>query len=124
MNNSAQNSSTSDRSTRIAGPIHTALVLSFLCACAFWRKIAIDHLSIAANPSRVRYYWSGILFEWLLFFFILTGVRRTGASIDKIVGDRWHSVGEVLRDIGIAAGFWAVTLGLIAWRCSNDRKLS
>jgi uncharacterized protein len=34
----------------------------------------------------------------------------TGASVLIVLGDHWHSVRQLLRDIGIAAGFW-----IVAW---------
>jgi membrane protease YdiL (CAAX protease family) len=85
---------------------------------AFWHKISVDQLSAAANPNRVRFYLGTLFFEWLLFVLVLAGVRRHGASVLIVLGDHWHSVGQVLRDIGIAAGFWvvaAVLLWVLGW---------
>ena len=45
--------------------------------------------------------------------FVAAGVRRWGAPLLILLGERWHSVREVLRDIGIAAAFWLVSLGLL-----------
>jgi membrane protease YdiL (CAAX protease family) len=45
---------------------------------------------------------------------VVAGVRRSGASVFIVLGDRWHSVREVLRDIGrIAAGSWIVAAALL-----------
>jgi membrane protease YdiL (CAAX protease family) len=43
----------------------------------------------------------------------VVGVRRNGTSILVVLGDHWHSVRQVLRDIGIAAAFWIVALVLL-----------
>jgi hypothetical protein len=72
----------------------------------------------AANPHRVRLYVATLLFEWLLFGLIVAGVRRSGAPLYIILGDRWRTVRQVARDIGIAAAFWLVSTGLLfifAW---------
>jgi membrane protease YdiL (CAAX protease family) len=96
-----------------AGPIHTILVLAILGAWAFLGRIIADQLRVAVNPHRLRFYVITLFFEWLLFVFVMTGVRRSGASVLVILGDRWRSVRQVLRDIGIAAAFWLVSAGLL-----------
>jgi len=110
MESSALVESASDRYPQIASPIHTILVLAAMGGWAIWHKIFADQLSAAANPSRVRFYVVTIFYEWLLFVLVVAGVRRSGASVLVVLGDHWHSVRQVLRDIGIAAGFW-----IIAW---------
>jgi uncharacterized protein len=68
--------------------------------------------------NRVRFYIVTLFYEWLLFVLVVAGVRRSGASVFIVLGDRWHSVRGVLRDIGIAAGFWivaAVLLWIFGW---------
>ena len=54
-----------------------------------------------------------LFFEWLLFVLVVAGVRRRGASALIVLGDHWHSVRHVLRDIGIAVGFWIVVATLL-----------
>ena len=70
------------------------------------------------NPHRARLYVLTLFFEWLLFFLVLAGVRRSGKPVLIVLGDRWHSVRQALRDIGIAAAFWivsAVLLWILGW---------
>jgi hypothetical protein len=40
-------------------------------------------------------------------------VRRSGAPVFIVFGDHWHSFRQVLRDIGIAVGFWMVAAALL-----------
>jgi membrane protease YdiL (CAAX protease family) len=110
METSASGQSASDGYPQVASPIHTILVLALLGGWAFWHKISVDHLNVAANPNRVRFYLVTLFFEWLLFVLVVAGVRCSGASVLIVLGDHWHSVRHVLRDIGIAAGFW-----IVAW---------
>ena len=96
-----------------ASPIHTILVLTIIGGWAWLGKFMADHMRAAATPHRVRSYAVALLFEWLLFAFVAAGVRRWGAPLLILLGERWHSVREVLRNIGIAAAFWLVSLGLL-----------
>jgi len=108
----------SDGYRRVASPIHTILVLAVLGGWAFWHKISADQLRVAANPNRVRFYLVTLFFEWLLFVLVVAGVRCSGASVLIVLGDHWRSVRQVLRDIGIAAGFWVVAwvlLWILGW---------
>jgi uncharacterized protein len=115
MDTPALDQPASDRHPQIASLIHTILVLAALAGWAFWHKSFADQLSASANPNRVRFYIVTLIYEWLLFVLVVAGVRRSGASVFVVLGDQWHSVREVLRDIGIAAGFWIVAAGLL-WR--------
>jgi uncharacterized protein len=110
METSALPQSASDRYPRTAGLTHTILVLAALAGWAIWHKIFADHQSAAANPSHVRFYVVTLGYEWLLFILVVAGVRRSGASVLIVLGDHWHSARQVLREIGIAAGFW-----IVAW---------
>ena len=110
--------SASDRYPRVAGPIHTILVLAVLGGWTYWGKILADQLSAAANPNRLRFYLVTLFLEWLFFVFVVAGVQRSGASVLLVLGDHWHSARQVLRDVGIAAGFWIVAwvfLWILGW---------
>jgi membrane protease YdiL (CAAX protease family) len=88
-------------------------MLAILAAWAFLGKIIADQMRAAVNPHRLRFYLLTLFFEWLLFIFVVVGVRRSGAPARFVLGDRWQSVRQVLRDIGIAAAFWLVSAGLL-----------
>ena len=103
----------SERYPRIASSIHMIAVLAILSGWTFWRKIRMDQLSGAADPNRAHGYVLGICFEWVLFAVVLAGVRRRNGYFRIVLGDRWQSGRQVLRDIGIALGFWIVSSGLL-----------
>jgi membrane protease YdiL (CAAX protease family) len=75
--------------------------------------VMANQMRAAVNPHRVRSYVLTITFEWLLFVFVVVGVRRSGASALLVLGDHWQSARQVLRDIGIAAAFWLVSAGIL-----------
>ncbi|MGA8678202.1 MAG: type II CAAX endopeptidase family protein [Candidatus Acidiferrales bacterium] len=103
----------SDRSAPAAGPLYTILVVAAVAAWAFCFKILADRLSAATHAHRLRFYALTILLEWLMFALVVAGVRSSGASILLVVGERWSSARQVLRDIGIALGFWIVAIILL-----------
>ena len=113
MGTSALAQSTSDRYPRVASPLHTISVLAVLGGWTFLAKVLADQMREATNPNRVLAYVVTILIEWFVFVLVVAGVRRSGASVLLVVGDRWRSVRQVLRDIGVAAGFWVVALALL-----------
>jgi uncharacterized protein len=118
METSAPAQSASDRYPRAASPIHTILVLAVMGGWTIGHKIFVDQLSATANPNRVRYYVATIFYEWLLFVLVVAGVRSSGASVLIVLGEHWHSVRQVVRDIGIAAGFYIVgwmLLSVFGW---------
>jgi membrane protease YdiL (CAAX protease family) len=118
MDTSALGRSASDRYPQVAGPIHTIVVLASLGGWAFLHKISVDRLSVAAHPNRPGLYLFGLCFEWFLFALVVVGVKLSGTSVLIVLGDHWHSVRQVLRDIGIAVGFWivaAILLWIFGW---------
>ena len=98
--------SVSVRYPRVAGPIHTILVLAVLGVWAFLGRIIADQMRAAANPHRVRYYLLTLFFEWLLFVFVWWGcgaVARPSSSFWAIGGipfARYYGMSESLRRSG------------------------
>ena len=114
MESSASAPSASERYPRVAGAMHTILVLAVLGGWALWHRSFVDQSSTGAEANRVRYYLVTILFEWLLVVLVAAGVRRSGGSVLIVFGEHWRSAWQVLRDIGIAIGFWIVA-AMILW---------
>ena len=114
MESSASSPSASERYPRVASAMHTILVLAVLGGWALWHRSFVDQLSTGAEANRVRYYLVTILFEWLLVVLVAAGVRRSGGSLLIVFGEHWRSAWQVLRDIGIAIGFWIVA-AMILW---------
>jgi membrane protease YdiL (CAAX protease family) len=118
MEISAPAQSASGRYPRLASPIHTILVLAAIAGWTIGHKIFTDQLSASANSNRVGFYVVTLFYEWLLFVSVVVGLRRSGASAVMVLGEHWHSVRQVLWDIGIAAGFWivaAILLWIFGW---------
>ena len=105
MEASALAQSALNRYPQAAGPIHTIFVLATLGVWAFLGRFTADQMRAAVNPHRARLYVLTLFFEWLLFFLVLAGVRRSGKPVLIVLGDRWHSVRQALRDNRNTAGF-------------------
>jgi membrane protease YdiL (CAAX protease family) len=103
----------SDRSRQIASRMHTILVVAILAAWTLLGSMEAEQMRRALNPDRLRFYLLTLSFEWLLAGFVLVGVRRFGAQVGDVLGQRWGSPLQVLKDIGIAAAFWLVSSGLL-----------
>lgn len=98
----------------VAGPLHTISLLLILGVWAFISWFAAGRIRVTANPHRVPMYLLTMFSEWLVFAYVLAGVRRTGGSLSLVVGNRWNSGRQLVRDIGIAAAFWVISVGILA----------
>lgn len=106
MEISAPLQSSAGQYVQVAGRLHTAFLLVILVVWAFAGRITVDRMQAAANPHRMRFYLLTILVEWLVFAYVLAGVRRHGNSTQIVLEARWRSFGQFVRDLGIAAAFW------------------
>jgi hypothetical protein len=116
MATAATTQTPSGRNVPVAGRLHTTFLLAILGVWAFVGRIAVGRMQPAADPHRVRSYLLTLLVEWLVFIYVVAGVRRRGMSALAVLGTRWNSFREVLRDIGIASAFWLAAGGGSAGR--------
>jgi len=96
---------TPDNFRRIASPAHTLILLAAEGVLVWRGAIRFQQLQSAADLNRVQMYERTILTQWLGFAFVILGVWLAGSPRAAVLGDRWRSAGEVLRDIGIGVGF-------------------
>jgi membrane protease YdiL (CAAX protease family) len=95
---------------RIASPFHTILVLAAQAVLALRTMIHLGHMGAAENVDRVQLYERTILFQLLMFALVLLGVWFSGSPLATVLGDRWRSLGEVLRDAGVGVAFLFVSV--------------
>jgi len=65
------------------------------------------------HPGNVVHYLAVILTEWVLAGYVWLGLIPGATRLRDLVGGRWGSVRDVLRDIGIAAAFWVGFTGVV-----------
>jgi len=100
---SAEGSSAAPNYSRIASPIHTLLVLAAEVGLAYR---GIHRLSqLQGTADRMQLCQRTIFFELLMLALVLVGVRLHGSSLASVLGKRWRSMVEVLRDAGIGVAF-------------------
>jgi uncharacterized protein len=104
----------SGRYRRIANPLHTLVVLAAEGAIAFRGATSAEQMRIAVNPDRIRMYERTILTEWVVFAFVVLGVWLAGSPLATVVGERWRSLRDVLRDVGIGVAFSIVSTILLS----------
>jgi hypothetical protein len=96
---------------------HTAVLIMILATLALGGARLQSHAkpteSIAPqHASNIPLYVSLILLEWVLFYFVWSGLRRSGTPLRELIGGKWNSGGAVLLDLAIAFGFWIVWEGV------------
>jgi CAAX protease family protein len=69
---------------------------------------------VESHAHVIPIYVSAIVMNWLLALFAWKGIRARGVSAASLIGGRWGSVRELLRDLGIAALFWGA-FAATAW---------
>ncbi|HTT06654.1 MAG TPA: CPBP family intramembrane glutamic endopeptidase [Steroidobacteraceae bacterium] len=89
-------------------------MLALLGAWAYGGTRSMARFHGALHPQRVRLYLFSIGVEWLVFAVVVAGVVRARTPLSCVLGERWRSSRELLRDIAVAAAFWlAAMAGLI-----------
>jgi uncharacterized protein len=97
---------------RIANPLHTILVLAAQGGLVFRAMMRMDQMRAAVNVDRVQIYERTMIFEWLMFGLVILGVWLNGSRLAAVLGSRWRSVSEILRDAGIGLAFLIVSVML------------
>jgi len=98
----------------IASPWHTALVLAVQALLAYRGKIRADQMRAVLHPDHIGIYERTMIFEWLVLGLVIVGVSLHGSSLLTVFGERWRSVRQLLRDIGIAVLFLIVSIPVIS----------
>jgi CAAX protease family protein len=93
--------------------VFVAIFMGLSVLGGFFEHSAKQHPQ-AAVPSgnAVPRYISVLVFEWLLVLYVRMGVHKRGVRLRDLVGGRWTKPKEVIKDIGLGAGLWAVWIGL------------
>lgn len=79
----------------------------------FQHNVKQQAQATAARGSAVPGYVSVVVIEWLLVFYVRIGVHKRGMRLRDLVGGRWATPEEVMKDIARGAGLWAVWIGLM-----------
>src|SRR5271169_2894324 len=93
---------------------HTIVFLLFISAYAYYGRTTVSRIEGRHLSSNLTLYLLMILLELLLVSYVwFLGVKPAGGSFRALIGGRWNSVGDVLRDIGVALLFWLVVIAML-----------
>lgn len=95
---------------RLVAPLwHTVVLVIAILVLTLGQARQQQHLSQMVLKSRLPLYFAQIAFELILFSYVwLLGLKLTGTPVRELIGGRWASLRDVVRDIGAAAVFWII----------------
>lgn len=101
----------------IAPAWHTIVFISIFVGLSvvggfFQHAVKQDPQPAVQSGNAVQRYISVLVFEWLLVLYVRMGVHRRGVRLRDLVGGRWATPKEVMKDFALGAGLWAVWIGL------------
>jgi membrane protease YdiL (CAAX protease family) len=106
-------------SRQLIAPVwHTILFIAIFVGLSivggFFQHAVKQHPQAAAPAGNaVSRYISVLVFEWLLVLFVRAGVHKRGVRLRDLVGGRWATPADVLKDLALGAALWAVWMGLM-----------
>lgn len=99
---------------RLIAPLwHTAVLVAFLLALAgygvYLQNAASSKTQLVEHRgSALPFYLSLIAAQWAMLRFVTAaGLKRTGTRLRDLLGERWASWRDVVRDAAIALAVWA-----------------
>jgi len=88
--------------------------VAFLLLILGLSSLQAAKLHVLGEHSRVETYLSGIVMEIVLVLYVwLLGLRPRGKRLRDLIGGRWSTPMDVLRDIGVALLFWCAVIGFL-----------
>src|ERR1700739_1106545 len=103
-----------ERLQRIASPWHTVLVLVIAGLNAYRATIYANHARAGLGASRSHMYIRTIAFEGAFLAMVALGLWLHGSSLQNILGERWRSMGQMLRDLGIGVALRFVAIIVVS----------
>jgi len=102
----------------IAPAWHTIVFIAIFVGLSvvggFFQHAVKQHPQAAVpGGNAVPRYISVLVSEWLLVLYVRMGVHKRGVRLRDLVGGRWATPKEVMKDIALGAGLWAVWIGLM-----------
>jgi membrane protease YdiL (CAAX protease family) len=105
----------------IAPAWHTGIVVLLIAAQALRGWMRADQLRAQTDLNRPAMYLITMAVEWLLLGIVLAGVWYGGSSLLTVLGDRWRSGQQFLRDAGIGVLFLIASIMVTSIFGSHSR---
>src|SRR6266481_1988000 len=108
------------RFQQIASPWHTLVVLVLAGLNALRAAIYANHARTGLGISRSHLYMRTIAFECAFLAVAALGLWLRGSSLQTIFGERWRSMGQMLRDLGTGVALWLVAIIVVSILSSHS----
>jgi uncharacterized protein len=92
---------------------HTLLIILLILGNSLLGSSKLAHAGGGGHGSRLLLYGSTFITELVLILLVWFGIRLRGVRMRDLIGGRWNTVEDFLLDIGLAVGFWIVSLALL-----------
>jgi membrane protease YdiL (CAAX protease family) len=102
------------RFLQIASPWHTVVVLVIAGLNAYRATIYAAQARAGLGTSRSYLYLRTIAFEWAFLAVVSLGLWLRGSSLQNILGERWRSMRQMLRDLGVGVVLWFVAIIVVS----------
>jgi membrane protease YdiL (CAAX protease family) len=100
--------------TLVAPRWHTVILVVVVVGISLTQALQQRNLGALELKSRLPLYFTQIAFELLLFCYVwLLGLKLTHTPVRELIGGRWASAADFLRDLGVALAFWLVVAGVL-----------
>ena len=98
---------------RPVAPVWHAIVLlvAIVGLSALQRPQALAQANI--QPNRLATYLLTLIYELVLLGYVWLGLRLYKIPLREIIGGRWQTFRDFLRDVGIAILFWFAVAGML-----------
>ncbi len=98
----------------VAPAWHTILFVIILLGLSALQGQPKVAAGAARLPSRIALYVSTVIYEiFLLGYVWLLGLKLRRVPLREIIGGKWNSWRDFWRDVGVAALFWLVVVGVL-----------
>jgi hypothetical protein len=89
--------------------VFIAIFLGLSIAGGFFQHAVKQHPQpTVQGTSPVPGYVSVLISEWLLVLYVRMGVHKCGVRLRDLVGGRWATPVDVLKDFALGAALWAL----------------
>ncbi len=104
---------------RVASPIHTVLLLAALSAIAVRSVLYGNEMRSA---GRIQIYERTMLFKWMGLAFVLLGVWWARTPMAVVLGERWGSAKDSIRDLGLRIAYSIVSTIFLSVLASTRQR--
>lgn len=93
---------------------HTIVFVLFIVGYTYYGRTTVPRIEGMHLASKVPLYLLMIALELLLVSYVwFLGVKPAGGTFRGLIGGKWNTFGDVMRDIGVAFMFWLVVIVML-----------